>query len=112
VRALKPGSAEELDEIVQKVIADKLATGQLDECDLTIADLYHIRTAFVDILQGVHHPRIKYPEPAKEGAEVEKQTVKAVSAAEVPPEATAPPPPGPRPLLEPQPRPATLIRRE
>ncbi|MDX1522871.1 MAG: HDIG domain-containing protein, partial [Anaerolineae bacterium] len=62
VRAMKPGSAEEIDEIVEKMIADKVSSGQLNACDLTIADLHKIRTAFVDILQGVHHPRIKYPE--------------------------------------------------
>jgi hypothetical protein len=117
VRALKPSSAEEIDEIVHKVIADKLNTGQLDECDLTIADLHHIRTAFVDILQGVHHPRIRYPEQI----EIEAQAVTAQASKELPaPETSAgsvvPAPinsPQPRPglSLDP-PRPATLIRRE
>lgn len=65
VRALKPRSTDEIEEIVQKIIAHHLNSGQLDECDLTIADLRQIRTAFVDILQGVHHPRIKYPEQIK-----------------------------------------------
>jgi putative nucleotidyltransferase with HDIG domain len=111
VRALKPSSAEEIDEIVQKVIADKLATGQLDECDLTISDLYHIRTAFVDILQGVHHPRIKYPEPIKAISDIveEKQ---ASPAAEASSGVVVSAPLVSRPLLDPQPRPATLIRRE
>lgn len=117
VRALKPSSAEEIDEIVQKVVADKLTTGQLDECDLTIADLHHIRTAFVDILQGVHHPRIRYPEQI----EIEAQAVTDHASKELPaPEISAgsvvPAPinsPQPRPglSLDP-PRPATLIRRE
>ena len=69
VRALKPGSAAEIDEIIQKAIAHHLSSGQLDECDLTIADLYKIRTSFVEILQGIHHPRIKYPEQIKAEAE-------------------------------------------
>lgn len=78
VRALKPRSADEIDEIVQKIIAHNLNSGQLDECDLTISDLRAIRSAFVDILQGVHHPRIKYPEQAKteepaEAAEPEQE---------------------------------------
>jgi len=117
VRALKPSSAEEIAEIVQKVVADKLTTGQLDECDLTIADLHHIRTAFVDILQGVHHPRIRYPEQI----EIEAQAVTDHARKELPaPETSAgsvvPAPinsPQPRPglSLDP-PRPATLIRRE
>jgi putative nucleotidyltransferase with HDIG domain len=73
VRALKPGSAAEIDEIVRKAITHHLDTGQLDECDLTIADLHQIRTAFVDILQGIHHPRIKYPEQLNEEASAQAQ---------------------------------------
>lgn len=109
VRALKPGSAEEIDEIVQKVIADKLTTGQLDDCELTVADLYHIRSAFVDILQGVHHPRIKYPDQVK----LEDQAQSGQPAQEsAPAETPAPARPRPGLSLDPSPRPATLIRRE
>ena len=49
VRALKPNSAEEIDEIVRKSFSHNLESGQLDECDLTISDLFKIRRAFVDI---------------------------------------------------------------
>lgn len=109
VRALKPSSAEEIDEIVQKVIGDKLTTGQLDDCELTVADLYHIRSAFVDILQGVHHPRIKYPEQVK----LEGQAAADQAGKESPPaEASTPARPQPGFSLDPSPRPATLIRRE
>lgn len=109
VRALKPSSAEEIDEIVQKVIADKLTTGQLDDCELTVADLYHIRSAFVDILQGVHHPRIKYPDQVK----LEDQAQSGQPGQEnAPAETPAPVRPRPGLSLDPSPRPATLIRRE
>ena len=125
IRALKPGSVEEIQEIINKVIADKLNSGQLDECDLTIADLYNIRSAFVDILQGVHHPRIKYPEQIQAEAE-------ARAAGETAEEAPAEPQPAvqtgaanndravpartpdtatPAPL-PPATRPARLVRRE
>jgi hypothetical protein len=114
VRALKPGSAEEIDEIVQKVIADKLNTGQLDDCELTVADLYQIRTAFVDILQGVHHPRIKYPEQIRLEAEATTEPAKETAASEASSTSPAAAPARPRPglSLESPPRPATLIRRE
>jgi putative nucleotidyltransferase with HDIG domain len=119
VRALKPGSAEEIDEIVQKVIADKLSSGELDDCDLTIADLYKIRTAFVDILQGVHHPRIKYPEQTKaedspatteEKVEADRESSKPEEAAgkETPVQTPTPL----APLTDASPRPASLVRRE
>jgi putative nucleotidyltransferase with HDIG domain len=64
VRAERPASVEEIEELVRKVIGNKVLAGQLDECDLTLRDLDEIRSAFVSILQGVFHPRIKYPEEA------------------------------------------------
>ena len=64
VRAERPASVEEIEAVVRKVISGKMLDGQLDECDLTLRDLDGIRDAFVSILQGVFHPRIKYPEEA------------------------------------------------
>jgi putative nucleotidyltransferase with HDIG domain len=65
VRAERPASLEGIEELVRKVIDSKMLDGQLDECDLTLRDLDEIRDAFVSILQGVFHPRIKYPEEAE-----------------------------------------------
>jgi cyclic-di-AMP phosphodiesterase PgpH len=65
VRSLRPSSSEEIDQIVRKLIADKIASGELSECGLTLNDLEQIRLAFVGVLQGVFHPRIKYPEQIK-----------------------------------------------
>jgi hypothetical protein len=62
VRAERPASLEEIEELVRKVISNKVLAGQLDECDLTLRDLDEIREAFISILQGVFHPRVKYPE--------------------------------------------------
>jgi hypothetical protein len=80
---------------------------------LTIADLRKIRTAFVDILQGVHHPRIKYPEQLK--AELEAGEVKQLPAGE--PVSAEPPQekpiPAPKPLTAPPTvGPASLVQRE
>jgi hypothetical protein len=65
VRAERPNSVEGIEELVQKVIGGKMLDGQLDECDLTLHDLDEIRHAFVSILQGVFHPRVKYPDAKK-----------------------------------------------
>ncbi len=61
VRAKHPASIEEMDRIVGESIQSRLLSGQLDECPLTIADLSAVRRAFVDVLRGLHHPRINYP---------------------------------------------------
>jgi len=64
VRSARPASPEEIDELVRKVVNDRLLRGELDDSDLTLRDLDKIREAFTSILQGVFHPRIKYPEGA------------------------------------------------
>ncbi len=54
-----------LDDIVARIIRDRIDDGQLDECDLTIKEIEEIRGIFVSILEGVYHPRIEYPEATK-----------------------------------------------
>jgi putative nucleotidyltransferase with HDIG domain len=65
VRSRRPRNAQELNDLVHQIISDKLASGQLDECDLTMRDLDRSRRVFVNTLQGVFHPRVRYPEPAR-----------------------------------------------
>jgi putative nucleotidyltransferase with HDIG domain len=65
VRSMRPGSSEEIDRIIRDTIKAKMAEGQLDESDLTLRDLEEIRAAFLNVLQGVFHPRVKYPDPVK-----------------------------------------------
>jgi len=61
VRANHPGSVEELTQIINKVITDRIAWGQLDECPLTLADLNKVRESFIATQQGIFHPRLRYP---------------------------------------------------
>ncbi|MEA3336343.1 MAG: HDIG domain-containing protein [Chloroflexota bacterium] len=81
VRAARPESKEEIDEIVRKIINGKLIGGQLSESDLTLRDMERARKVFVRSLQGVHHPRIKYPEPKPEIEEPLTDEPAQVSAA-------------------------------
>nr|MBC7244494.1 HDIG domain-containing protein [Chloroflexota bacterium] len=62
VRASAPSSPGEIERIVRKIANDRLVSGELDECELTLQDLDRIRSAFIEVLQGVFHPRIQYPE--------------------------------------------------
>jgi putative nucleotidyltransferase with HDIG domain len=62
VRSKRPTSIEQINEIVDRMIRRRLEDGQLDESDLTMRDLQKIREAFVEMLEGVFHPRIPYPE--------------------------------------------------
>ncbi len=64
VRSKRPASVEEIEQIVGESIQSRVVSGQLDECPLTMDDLREIRRAFVDVLRGLHHPRVTYPAEA------------------------------------------------
>jgi len=66
VRASDPNSVEEIDKIVHRIIMDKVTSGELDECELTMHDLNLIRSTFTQMLKGVYHPRLKYPEEVQD----------------------------------------------
>jgi cyclic-di-AMP phosphodiesterase PgpH len=63
VRAVRPATREDLERLVRKLIDERISEGELNESNLTFKDLQTIRDVFLQVLQGVHHPRITYPEP-------------------------------------------------
>lgn len=62
VRAVKPQTRQEITDLVDRIIDDKRKSGQLDTSGLTLNELRIIRDTFVDVLQGMFHPRINYME--------------------------------------------------
>ncbi|MBI5031369.1 MAG: HDIG domain-containing protein [Chloroflexi bacterium] len=62
-RAERPTTPDGIRAIIDRIFSERLRDGQLDESDLTLRDLQVIKQAFFDILQGLYHPRVKYPEP-------------------------------------------------
>jgi hypothetical protein len=56
-RSLATSSPKLLRDLVRKIIRDKFASGQLDQCDLTLRDLDQIVDGFMPILQGIFHTR-------------------------------------------------------
>jgi len=60
-RAKRPRNKQEIEEIVAEIIRTRIASGQLDQSQLTVNDLKIIQEVFVSSLQGVFHPRIVYP---------------------------------------------------
>jgi putative nucleotidyltransferase with HDIG domain len=63
VRAAEDRSPEHIDRMVDEVVAERLAEGQLDESDLTLRDLRTIAESFKGTMRAVYHPRVQYPEP-------------------------------------------------
>lgn len=62
-RAERPHSPEQIRAIIDRIVNERLRDGQLDETELTLRDLQQIKDAFLGVLQGLFHPRVKYPEP-------------------------------------------------
>ncbi|MGJ3240667.1 MAG: HD family phosphohydrolase [Anaerolineae bacterium] len=69
VRSIKPQSKQEISELVASIIDGKRVDGQLDDSRLTLNDLSTIREIFVDVLQGMFHPRINYREAVNNTSE-------------------------------------------
>ncbi|MBT3231969.1 MAG: HDIG domain-containing protein [Calditrichaeota bacterium] len=47
---------------VDSLIKKRIAEGALEECPLTLKEIGQIQKAFVQVLVGIHHQRIKYPD--------------------------------------------------
>jgi putative nucleotidyltransferase with HDIG domain len=62
VRANRPESAKELEEIIERIVQQRMEWGQLDDSGLTLTDLQAIKRSFLASLKGVFHPRIRYPD--------------------------------------------------
>jgi putative nucleotidyltransferase with HDIG domain len=66
VRALPRPTPGKIEGLVRKIIKSRLNDGQLDECDLTLRDLDKVADAFVQVLSGIYHNRIEYPDLPQE----------------------------------------------
>jgi len=70
VRAERPKDEESLRKLIRDVVDIRLASGQLDDTQLTMHDLHLIVDSFTATLRGIYHPRLEYPklEAVKEAA--------------------------------------------
>jgi putative nucleotidyltransferase with HDIG domain len=62
VRSLESRDEATIRAMVSRIMNERIADGQFDDCDLTLRDLEQIRTAFVEQLLGMYHTRIAYPQ--------------------------------------------------
>ena len=91
IRAIRPSTRAELARIVDRLIDERVDAGELNESDLTFKELHVVKGIFVQVLQGVHHPRITYP--SKDEAESTKPAVSTVEETEQEIAAPVAPPP-------------------
>ena len=62
VRSLSARDEPAIRAMVGRIIDERLADNQFDECDLTLRDVERIREAFVAQLLGMYHQRVAYPQ--------------------------------------------------
>jgi len=62
VRAIPSPTKVKIEETVKKIVNDKIEDGQLDDCDLTLKDINKIIESFLNVLNGIYHHRIEYPD--------------------------------------------------
>ncbi|MEU2580968.1 hypothetical protein ABZ530_10890 [Micrococcus luteus] len=59
-RSLKNPDAQNINDIVERIINYKLEQNQLDDCDLTLKDIETIKLIFKTMLMSIYHVRIDY----------------------------------------------------
>lgn len=64
-RSVEEPTPQKLEVLIDEMIKKRFMEGQLDECPLTLKDLTKIRAAFLNVLVGTYHSRVKYVETGK-----------------------------------------------
>ena len=88
-RTLANPTPSKIQGLVQHLINKAFSDGQLDDCELTLKDLHKIAKSFHNILSGMYHHRIEYPEKPllgngkeKNGSSAKQQTKQAQDISE------------------------------
>ena len=61
VRAMKDHSKENVEEMVNSIIEERIEFEQFTDCDITFKDVYTIRDTIVGSYAGFYHDRVQYP---------------------------------------------------
>ncbi|MBF4509076.1 MAG: HDIG domain-containing protein [Aeromicrobium sp.] len=63
VRTLQKPTPPKIEAMIRKIVKTKIDDHQLDETDLTLADIETIVMVYTRMLSSIYHPRVEYPEP-------------------------------------------------
>jgi cyclic-di-AMP phosphodiesterase PgpH len=80
-RTLEDPTTEKIQKLIDTLAQRRLSEGQLDDCELTLKELYEVKKSFLASLSGIHHVRIKYPtkEEADAAQRMATRTAKLLS---------------------------------
>ena len=92
-RTLANPSPDRMEQLIRKLVREKLNDGQLNDSALTFSDLDKICSTFCTVLTGVFHERIEYPDvpvpPRNQPVEEEEPAAEAPAEESVPEETPA-----------------------
>jgi putative nucleotidyltransferase with HDIG domain len=79
-RAMKDPNYQKLENLIDKMVDEKVNEGQLSNTPLTFQDIRIIKETFLNILVGIYHSRVEYPEDEeKEDQPAETEQAKEFS---------------------------------
>ncbi|HZK57411.1 MAG TPA: HDIG domain-containing protein, partial [Clostridia bacterium] len=65
VRSLSSPTREKVEELIEKIIKNRLEDGQLDESNITLRELDKVKKSFLKVILSIFHERIEYPDIQK-----------------------------------------------
>jgi len=72
-RAMKDPNYQKLENLIDKMIDERVNEGQLSKTPLTFQDLRTIKETFLNILVGIYHSRVEYPEDEQQETKEEQK---------------------------------------
>jgi hypothetical protein len=60
-KSLKSPTGKDIDNLVENIISFKTSHGQLQDSNLTFAELDAIKAVFKKLLRSIYHVRVEYP---------------------------------------------------
>ena len=73
-RAMKDPNYQKLENLIDKMIDERVNEGQLSKTPLTFQDIRTIKETFLNILVGIYHSRVEYPDDEQEEQETQEKT--------------------------------------
>jgi len=90
-RSLEKPTPQKIEQLINELIEERIADGQLDECDLTLGEVRVIAERFRFTLMTMLHTRIAYPKHESRFTPVEEQKLRPDVMASLRKPASAPP---------------------
>ena len=66
-RSMRSATAEQFSQLIETIVNDRIAQGQLNEAPLTLEDIAKVKNSFTFTLLNVLHSRVAYPAEAEPG---------------------------------------------